>query len=73
MTRGATDASAAGRTHPCGMTSPIPLDSSGAAARPVRLRAARGGILVLGGGFAGSYVARSHHVLQPFVSRRGVA
>jgi len=55
------------------MTSPTPLDSSGAAARPVRLRAARGGILVLGGGFAGSYVAGSRHVLQPFVSRRGVA
>ncbi|HEX2105012.1 MAG TPA: NAD(P)/FAD-dependent oxidoreductase [Solirubrobacteraceae bacterium] len=40
------------------MTSQTPLDTSGGTARPVRLRAARGGILVLGGGFAGSYVAR---------------
>jgi hypothetical protein len=36
-----------------GMTSPTALDSSGAAARPVRLHAARGAVLVLGGGFAG--------------------
>jgi NADH:ubiquinone reductase (H+-translocating) len=40
------------------MPSPTPLVTSPAPARPVRLRAARGGVLVLGGGFAGSYVAR---------------
>jgi NADH dehydrogenase len=40
------------------MTSQTPLDTASAAPRRVRLRAARGGILVLGGGFAGSYVAR---------------
>jgi len=40
------------------MNSTTPIDTSGAAPRRVRPRTARGGVLVLGGGFAGSYVAR---------------